>query len=190
MSNMNILTGMSLTASSMPCFFLRWVTCWNGSMNPVSGSMATHSPSTMASSCLQRLRRNLATSGKLGVRSSSLLEYSFTESLEMWAWILIPSYLNSIAHLPSNLSTSSGMEGSLSASMTFTGLPTDTDTARMASMPPLAMVSATSPMSQVMLNALSMSGRSSLVAKASPRASRNVMSPAPTLILPVAILHM
>ena len=50
MSNMKILTGTSLTASSIPCFFLRCVTFWNGSMNPVSGSIATHSPSMMASS--------------------------------------------------------------------------------------------------------------------------------------------
>ena len=57
-------------------------------------------------------------------------------------------------------------------------------------MPPVAMVSAINPMSHVTLNALSIAGRSSFVANASPRASRMVMSPAPILILPVTSLQM
>ena len=94
-----------------------------------------------------------------------------------------------MAHLPPIFSTTSDMEGSLSASMTFTGLPTLTPMERTASMPPLAMVSATRPMSHVTLNALSIAGRSSFVAKASASASRMVMSAAPTLILPVTVLQ-
>ena len=128
-------------------------------------------------------------SGKLEVRSSSLRENSFTPSFPMCAWTRMPSYLYSMAQRPPILATTSAMDGRRSASMTFTGLPTLTPMALMASMPPSAMVSATSPMSQVTLNALSMAGRSSLAANASARASRMVMAPAPTLMRPVTILQ-
>ena len=82
---MKILTGISLTASSMPCFLRLCVTFWNGSMLPVSGSMATHSPSMIASPYLHAERSSWAISGKLDVRSSSLLEYRRTWSFPMWA---------------------------------------------------------------------------------------------------------
>ena len=74
MSNMNSLTGMSLTAESMPCFLLRWVTVWKGRRVPVSGSTATHSPSMMASFPFRAEDRCSAMSGKFPVRFSSLLE--------------------------------------------------------------------------------------------------------------------
>ena len=107
----------------------------------------------------------------------------------MWAWILMPSYLNSMAHLPSILAITSGREGSLSASITFIGLPTETFISDTAAMPPRARVSPTRPMSQVTLNALSISGLALLSAKHSARASSTVMADAPVLILPVTILH-
>ena len=128
-------------------------------------------------------------SGKFEVRSSSLLEYSLTESFPMCACTRMPSYLYSMAQRPPILSTIWDTDGRRSASMTFTGLSTETRIPLTASMPPSAMVSATSPMSQVTLKARSISGRSSLVANASASASRMVMSAAPTRILPVTVLH-
>ena len=101
----------------------------------------------------------------------------------------MPSYLYSMAHLPPILSTICDTDGSLSASMTFTGLSTETPILLIASIPPFAMVSATSPMSHVTLNALSIAGRSSFSENAMARASRMVMSAAPTLILPVTVLQ-
>ena len=56
-------------------------------------------------------------------------------------------------------------------------------------MPSFASSSATRPMSQVTLNALSIPGLLSLVANVSARASKIVIVDAPSLILPVTILH-
>ena len=192
MSKRNMRTGMSSTAFSMPCFLRRWVTFWKGWRVPVSGSYATHSPSTIASLPFSCLRRASPMSGKLEVRSSRRLENSFTNPpgpFFMWACTLMPSYLYSNAHLPPNLSIISGRERRRSASITFTGFPTETSIPFTASRPPDARVSATNPISHVMLNALSISGRSSLEANAEASASIAVMVPAPTLILPVTILQ-
>ena len=161
---MNILTGISFTASLIPCFLLLWVTSWNDCMYPVSESTATHSPSIMASVPLKWALTASAISGKLGVRSSNLLEYILTESLPMWTCALIPSYLYSMAHSPPIFSTTSAIDGRRSASITLTGSPTVTLILEMPSIPSVARVSATRPKSQVTLNALSISGLLSLVA--------------------------
>ena len=141
----------------MPCFLRRCIRVWKGFISPVSASMATPSPSTMASSALTCSIIIFTASGYMWVMFSILREKISTCSPFLWIWNLSPSSLYSAEHSPSFSMTSSEVERRW-ADIILMGLPTMILAFSSLSSPPSARVLPTYPRSLVRLYALSRTG--------------------------------
>ena len=115
---------------------------WNGYGLP-SGRSAISSPSNTAPRTGSAASA-ATTSGSRAVMSSSVLVNSrMLPSPAMCAWTRMPSSFHSTAAGPPILASASSMDGSLAASIGFSGCPTSSPNPASAGLPPLSAAPAT-----------------------------------------------
>ncbi len=154
-SNKNKQTGYRSMKWFTKYFRLLCINSWKGSNSPVWLSIATTSPSTIASFALILFIIKLTISGYWLDIFSSLLENKDIWDPFLCAWIRSPSYLYSAAHTPFSLSNISSVEERRSASIGLIGSKIVTWISFIPFIPFSATIFATLPRSEETLYARS-----------------------------------